>query len=128
MRGNNSGAPASVPSPVSRRNASRSERADAVNLGSGPGERIVGGANIKRILGGIRAQFRLKEGSYIASNSAWEKSAPYIGFALVNADYIAKTRAATDLTQTLRVLAIVVREGNDWKLVQAHWSHGGPVR
>jgi len=36
--------------------------------------------------------------------------------------------AATDVTQTFRVLAIMLKEGADWKIVQTQWSNGGPVR
>lgn len=36
--------------------------------------------------------------------------------------------AATNLTQTFRVLAILLKEGADWRIVQTQWSHGGPIR
>ena len=50
-----------------------------------------------------------------------------IGWAAVNVDYTAKSRAATDVTQTFRVLAILLRDGTDWKIVQTQWSNGGPI-
>jgi ketosteroid isomerase-like protein len=109
----------------------RSERDDGFNFGSGPGERIVGGAAVKRIFNKLRAEIRLHDNAHVVAGSAWDpaqKTAPWIGFALVNADFSAKTRAQTELTQTFRVLAVVLKEGNDWKLVQTQWSHGGPVR
>jgi hypothetical protein len=39
-----------------------------------------------------------------------------------------KTRAATSLTHTFRVLAILLLEDGAWKIVQTQWSHGGPIR
>ena len=108
----------------------RSERPDAFNYGSG-GERAHGGTGIKRIFGKLKAQIRLHDGARVAAGSAWDpaqKTAPWIGWAAVNVDFTAKTHAATDVTQTFRVLAIMLKEGPDWKIVQTQWSNGGPVR
>jgi SnoaL-like protein len=107
----------------------RSERPDAFNYGSG-GERAHGGTGIKRIFGKLKAQIRLHDGARVAAGSVWDpaqKTAPWIGWAAVNVDFTAKTRAATDITQTFRVLAIMLKEGSDWKIVQTQWSNGGPV-
>jgi ketosteroid isomerase-like protein len=57
-----------------------------------------------------------------------QKGAPYIAYAIANVDFTTKTRAATDLTQTFRVLAVLLKEGSEWKIVQTQWSHGGPIR
>jgi hypothetical protein len=108
----------------------RSERADAFNYGSG-GERAQGGAAIKRIFSRLKAEIRMREGARIVAGGAWDptqKTAPWIGWAAVNVDFTSKTRAATELTQTFRVLAILVMEGEDWRIVQTHWSNAGPIR
>lgn len=107
----------------------RSERSDAFNYGSG-GERSHGAA-IKRIFTKIKAQVRLRDGARVAAGSLWDptqKTAPWIGWAAVNVDFTAKTRAATDVTQPFRVLAILIKDGSDWKIVQTQWSNGGPIR
>jgi SnoaL-like domain len=108
----------------------RSERPDAFNYGSG-GERAHGGAGIKRIFTRLKAQIHLRDGARVADGSAWDpaqRTAPWIGWAAVNVDFTARTRAATDVTQTFRVLAIMLKEGNAWKIVQTQWSNGGPIR
>jgi hypothetical protein len=108
----------------------RSERSDAFNFGSG-GERAHGGAVIKRIFGKLRAEIRIHDGVRVASGASWDptqSAAPWIGWAALNVDYTAKTRAATDVTQTFRVLAILRREADGWKIVQTQWSNAGPVR
>ena len=111
--------------------AARSERTDGFNFGSAPGERIVGGTAVKRVFGKLRAQIRVHDGMRIVSGDAWDpaqKGAPVIAYAAMNVDFTTKTRAATDLTQTFRVLAVLLKEGSDWKIVQTQWSHGGPIR
>jgi len=101
----------------------RSDRDDGFNFGSGPQERIVGGARVKQIFGKLRAEIKLHDNAaYVVGLS------PTVGVALVNADFTHKTRAATELTQTFRVLAVLLKEGGAWKLVLTQWSHGGPIR
>jgi len=109
----------------------RSERDDAFNFGSGPGERSTGGAAIKRLFARLRSELKLAGGARVVAGSTWDpaqRDAPWIGFAAFNADYTYKSRAATDLTQTFRVLAILIREGEGWTIVQTQFSNGGPVR
>ncbi|HWO23377.1 MAG TPA: nuclear transport factor 2 family protein [Kofleriaceae bacterium] len=111
--------------------AARSEHEDAFNFGSGPSERIVGGAAIKRVFEKLRAEIRLHDGLRVVASSAWDpaqKDAPAVAFAAANVDFRTKTRAATELTHTFRLLAILIREGDAWKIVQTQWSHGGPIR
>ena len=111
--------------------AARSERAEGFNFGSAPGERIVGGAAIKKLFGRIKAEIKLHDGMRVVSADQWDpaqKAAPTIAFAAANVDFTTKTRAATDLMQTFRVLAVLVKEGSEWKIVQTQWSHGGPIR
>jgi ketosteroid isomerase-like protein len=101
----------------------RSERDDGFNFGSGPSERIVGGGRVKSIFGKLRAEIKLRDNAaYIVGVT------PTIGVALVNADFTHKTRAMTDMTQTFRVLAVLLKEGSAWRLVLTQWSHGGPIR
>src|SRR6185295_890460 len=134
-----------------------SERADAFNLGSG-GERARGGAAIKRVFGRLKAQIRVRDGARIVDGSAWDpaqRAAPRIGWAALNVEYTAaprlapaaaaaepagsdatpdsesgsaSARAPAEITQTFRVLAIMLKDGADWKLVQTQWSNGGPFR
>jgi len=109
----------------------RSERDDAFNFGSGPGERSTGGVAIKRLFSRLRSELKLDGGARVVAGSTWDpaqRDAPWIGFAAFNADYTYKSRAATDLTQTFRVLAILIREGDAWTIVQTQFSNGGPVR
>jgi len=111
--------------------AARSERPDGFNFGSAPGERIVGGSAIKKLFGRIKAEIRVHDGMRIVSGDTWDpaqKAAPFIAYAVANVDFTTKTRAATDLTQTFRVLAVLLKEGSEWKIVQTQWSHGGPIR
>jgi SnoaL-like domain len=108
----------------------RSERPDAFNYGSG-GERAHGGTGIKRIFTKLKAQIRIHDGARVVAGGTWDpaqQAAPWIGWAAVNVDFTARTRAATDVTQTFRVLAIMLKEGADWNIVQTQWSNGGPVR
>lgn len=109
----------------------RSERDDAFNFGSAPRERIVGGTSVKRVFGKLRAQFRIHDGVRLASGESWDPQqagGPWIAVAALNVDFTSKTRAATDLTQTFRVLAVLLEEGDAWRIVLTQWSHGGPIR
>jgi SnoaL-like protein len=108
----------------------RSERDDAFNYGSAPGERIIGGNRVKQIFGGLRAQIRLRDNVRAAAANAWDpkQKDPAVAFAAVNVEYSFHGRAATELTQTFRVLAVLVKEGTTWRIVQTQWSHGGPIR
>jgi hypothetical protein len=36
--------------------------------------------------------------------------------------------APAEITQTFRVLAIMIKDGSGWKIVQTQWSNGGPFR
>jgi SnoaL-like domain len=106
-----------------------SERADTFNYGSG-GERAHGGA-VKRIFSRLKADIRVHDGVRVVGGGAWDPAQtaqPRIAWAAVNVDYTAKTRAATEVTQTFRVLAILIKDGRSWKIVQTQWSNGGPIR
>ncbi len=108
----------------------RSEHPNAFHFGSGPNEHVLGGSAINHLFGRLKAELRLHDGVRVIAGSAWDPAqttAPWIGVAALNVDLTAKTRAATNLTQTFRVLAILVREGDSWRIVQTQWSHGGPI-
>jgi hypothetical protein len=108
----------------------RSERADAFNYGSG-GERAHGGAAIKRIFARLKAELQIHDGARVVGGSAWDpaqNTEPWIGWAALNVDFTAKASATTDVTQTFRVLAILIKEADGWKIVQTQWSNGGPIR
>lgn len=110
-------------------NEARSTRATGFNFGSAPGERVVGGMRIKSAFGKLRSEIALHDGIRAVAASAWDpaqKDAPTIAFAALNADFLTKSKAATDLTHTFRVLVVLVKEGADWKIVSSQWSHGGP--
>ena len=66
----------------------------------------------------IRAQLR----------DVFPESSKTVGWAAVNVVYTQKSQAATDVSQTFRVLAVLVREGDTWKIVQTHFSNAGPIR
>lgn len=100
----------------------RSEREDAFNFGSGPGERVVGGVALKRLFGRLKFELKLDGGARVA------EVAPGIGWAAVNVVFTQKSSAATDVSQTFRVLAVLLREGTDWKIVQTQFSNAGPIR
>jgi ketosteroid isomerase-like protein len=101
----------------------RSEREDGFNFGSGPGERVVGGVAIKRLFGRLRSDLKLDGGAARVAESS-----KTIGWAAVNVVYTQKSQAATDVSQTFRVLAVLIREGDVWKIVQTHFSNAGPIR
>lgn len=111
--------------------AARSEHPRGFNFGSGPNERLVGGATVKRVFNRLSAELRLHDGAHIVGAGAWDpaqQAAPTVAFAAANVDFVTKTRAATELTQTFRVLTILLKEDGAWKIVQTQWSHGGPIR
>jgi len=95
----------------------RSSRPDAFNFGSAPGERMTNGDAIKKLFGHLRATMRLHDAvkvGVIGSTGGW------------GAANVAFTDAAPDgsqVTQTFRVLAVWLREGNDWRIVQTQFSN-----
>ena len=100
--------------------AAFSERADAIDLGSAPGERIIGGVAVKRSFAKIGATFGLREG--VAAGRVNDR----VGWAAGNVDFT-MTIEDEDIRQTFRVLAVLVREGAGWRIVLAQWSNAGPV-
>ena len=102
--------------------AARSERDDGFNFGSGPGERVVGGVAIKRLFGRLRSSLKLEGDVRVGTVGA------DAGWAALNVVYTQKSRAATDVAQTFRVLAVLVKEDGAWKVVQTQFSNAGPIR
>jgi hypothetical protein len=103
-----------------------SDRADVVNIGSGPGERIRGGEAIKRVFSRLHAELSLHDGALITAASAWDArqhAGPTIAWAALNVDFELDGHA----TQTFRVLAVLVRDDAGWRLVLTQWSNGGPL-
>jgi hypothetical protein len=110
-------------------NEARSARSTGFNFGSAPGERVIGGKRIKSVFGKLRSEVALHDGIRAVAAGAWDpaqQAAPTVAFALLNANFLTKSKAATDLTHTFRVLVVLVKEGADWKIVSSQWSHGGP--
>jgi hypothetical protein len=107
-----------------------SERPDAFNFGSAPGEHTRGGGTVSRIFDKMRADLKQTDGMRIVGGGAWDpaqKASPWIGVGLVNVAFTTKSRAGTDVTQTFRVLAVFLAEGGAWKIVQSHFSNAGPI-
>jgi hypothetical protein len=94
-----------------------SARGDAFNIGSGPGERIRGGAAIKKVFGRLRAEVGLHDGAVVVAASG------ELAWSLLNVDFELDGRA----TQTFRVLAVLVHGTGGWELVATQWSNGGPL-
>jgi ketosteroid isomerase-like protein len=100
--------------------AAFSDRADAIDLGSAPGERIVGGAAVKRAFSNIKATF--SPHPEVTAGRAGDR----IGWAAGNVDF-SMTIEGELVTQTFRVLAVLVRERDGWRIVLAQWSNAGPI-
>ena len=108
----------------------RSDRPDSFNFGSGPGEWMKG-KRIRDVFQASGFEIKAHDSTHVVGGGAWDpmqRDKPWIGVALLNVDYTERTRAATNLTHTFRVLAVVIKERDAWKLVLTQWSHGGPVR
>lgn len=107
--------------------AAYSTRPDAFNFGSA-GERLVGGATIKKLFGQLRADIALAGGAIVVGGNAWDKSqksGAWIAYAAANVDFTPVGHP----TQPFRVLAILIQEDDDrWQLVQSHFSLGGPIK
>jgi SnoaL-like domain len=98
-----------------------SERADAIDLGSAPGERIVGGRAVKRAFTSIAADFE------IIGPVAAGRIDDRVGWAAGNVGFSMQI-AGEPIQQIFRVLAVFVREQAGWKIVLAQWSNPGPIR
>lgn len=95
----------------------RSVRPDSLNLGSAPGERIVGDS-IKRVFSQLKAKIRLHD----AVNAA--PIGEHGGWGAANVDYTDVDAGGHQVTQTFRVLAVWLMEDDQWRIVQTQWSNG----
>ncbi len=97
--------------------AARSSRPDAFNFGSGPGERIVGGENIRKVFGRIKATVRLHDA--VKAGTVGDHG----GWAAANVEYTDADRDGNDVTQTFRVLAAWLKEDAGWRIVLTQFSN-----
>lgn len=100
----------------------RSAHPLAVNVGSGPAQRTVGGERIRARPTKGRWRFQPRGSMRIVSTSATA------GYSALVLDFTTPTSAGTEVTQPLRMLALWQLEGPDWRIVSAQWSNGGPIR
>ena len=97
--------------------AARSTRPDAFNFGSAPGERMIGGDAIKKLFGHIKATMRLHDAVTVGAIGTAG------GWGAANVEFTDADRDGTAVTQTFRVLAVWLREGSDWRIVQTQFSN-----
>jgi len=97
--------------------AARSTRSDALNFGSAPGERVLGGDNIKKIFSKIKATIRLHDAVKVGP------AGTHGGWGSANVDFSDAGRDGTQVTQTFRVLVAWVEEAGGWRMVQSQWSN-----
>jgi hypothetical protein len=69
---------------------------------------------VARVFTGMDAAFAMTSGPYV------KKIAPDLALAAANVSFTNKAG-----TQTFRVL-VVLQHADYWRIVQAHWSNGGP--
>lgn len=99
-----------------------SPRVTAFNFGSAPGERLKGDS-IRRVFRKLRADIRLSEGVMISAAGSWDPAAaaaPTVAWAAANVEF-----ATRKSRRILRVLAVMVKESDEWRIVQTQWSDGG---
>jgi SnoaL-like domain len=100
-----------------------SGRESAFNFGSAPGERLRGGATIRRVFKKLRADLAIREGIIVTAAGAWDPSqttAPTVAWGAANIEFSTRKHR-----RILRVLAVMVREHHEWRVVQSQWSDGG---
>ncbi len=97
--------------------AARSTRSDALNFGSAPGERVLGGDNIRKIFSKIKATIRLHDAVKVGP------AGTHGGWGAANVDFSDADRDGTTVTQTFRVLVAWVEEAGGWRMVQSQWSN-----
>ena len=97
--------------------AARSTRADAVNFGSAPGERVLGGDNIKKIFSKIKATITVHDAVKVGLAGS------HGGWGAANVDFTDADKDGTQVTQTFRVLVAWVEEPDGWRIVQSQWSN-----
>ncbi|MFT3697637.1 MAG: nuclear transport factor 2 family protein [Kofleriaceae bacterium] len=97
----------------------RSNRDDGMNFGSAPGERIVGGDNVKKIFSRIKASIHL-HGDAIKVGPAGAKG----GWGAANVEFTDNDKDGIAVTQTFRVLVAWLQdETGNWRMVQSQFSN-----
>ena len=96
--------------------AARSARAEALNFGSAPGERVAGD-NIRKIFTRIKATLHVHDA--VKVGAIGERG----GWGAANVDFTDADRDGTDVTQTFRVLAVWIKEDAGWRMVQTQFSN-----
>ena len=98
--------------------AALGQRSDRIDLGS-VGERSVGAK--------IQQEYRRRSFNVsIDDNIAVGRATPRAGWGAANVTY-SWNRGASRCTVHYRVLAVLLKEGEDWRIVLSHWSNGAPV-
>jgi hypothetical protein len=97
--------------------AAFSDRADATGLGSAPGERMLGGAAVKKAWTNVPATIELVPG--VAAGRVGNT----VGWGAANVIYSLPNRGS----QTFRVFVVLAREKVGWRIVLAQWSNAGPL-
>lgn len=93
-----------------------SARDDAFNFGSA-GERLFGGATIRKVFGRLAATVHLRDAVKVGRLGA------HGGWGVANVEFTDADREGTETTQTLRVLVAWLEEDGAWHIVQTHWSN-----
>ena len=99
-----------------------STRDSAFNFGSAPGERLRGGNQIRRVFKKLHAEISIREGIMVTAAGAWDErqaKAPTVAWGAANVEF-----ATRSTRRILRVLAVLVQEGQEWRVVQTQWSDG----
>ncbi len=101
--------------------ATLSDREQAIDVGSAPGEHVTGGAAFQHAFAGMRSELAASGGMRVAAlHDAFAWSAQNVDFTLTEKD-------GTKVTERFRVLALLANENpGGWKIVMTQWSNGGP--
>ncbi|MGE0871354.1 MAG: nuclear transport factor 2 family protein [Kofleriaceae bacterium] len=109
--------------------AAIADHPDAFELGSTPGDRIAGTSKIQDAITSLGSSLRMQPGAIVVDGSAWDpqqRTTPTVGVAALIVE-LTKPRHGKLVTQPLRVLAVLIRQPIGWRIVQLHWSTGGPI-
>jgi len=94
-----------------------STRGDAVVTGTEPGELMIGGGRVRSIFSAYKSELLLR--GDVATGPLTDRAA----WAVANIDWV-RSRFTT---QIFRVFALLLREGDRWTIVMAHFSNAGPI-
>jgi serine/threonine-protein kinase len=94
-----------------------STRGDAVVTGTEPGELMIGGGRVHSIFSAYKSELLLR--GDVATGPLTDRAA----WAVANIDWV----RARYTTQIFRVFALLLKEGDRWTIVLAHFSNAGPI-